>query len=118
MKSIVLALVLVGLVGCGGKPTEVKPVEVKPAQTGKLSSTTSKQMTREEFEAKIKGLKTAQDFIDAFGKPASTQQDSTEIVLIFSGLTKDAITGKADSRVWVTFTGQGTNAVYNRHSFS
>jgi hypothetical protein len=110
MRSVLLAVVLIGIVGCS------KPAV--PTMAGKMSAVQPKVMTREEFEAKIKGLKTAQDFIDAFGKPDSTQQDRTEFLMIFKEITQDAITGKPDSRVWITFTGQGTSAVYNRHSFS
>lgn len=106
MRTFVLALALVGLVGCGGKPASVPAVAKKaPRQV----------MTREEFEEKMKGLVSAQDFINQFGTPTKTEQRGEEFILYYAKITRDTITGKVDDRVFVVFTGVGVDAKYDRH---
>jgi hypothetical protein len=105
MRSIVVALALVGVVGCG-----------KPASDGKQVASQSKVMTREEFEAKIKGLISAQEFINQLGTPTKTEQRGQEFILYYAKFTRDTITGKIDNRVFIVFNGDGVNATYDRHS--
>lgn len=110
MKAVVVVLALVGVVGCG-----------KPAGDGKQVATQNKTMTRTEFEASLKDLKTGNDFIAKFGKPARTSPNNgpnPTLCLVFERITVDTISGKTDSSVLVYVEGNGPDGKYVRHSFS
>lgn len=113
MKAVVVGLVLVsglsGLSGCS-KPSV-------PSISGKTTAVQPKVMTREEFDAKIKGLTTAKEIFSVIGQPFETGQADSIFNAKWKGITKDAITGKEDYSVTMVFNGTGADAVYYRHQF-
>ena len=116
MRAVILALALVGLVGCGGKP------QSKTEQpTQQQQPTPSKVMTRAEFDEVAKTLKTGADFIAKFGKPVRTNPfggSDPLLCLVFDKITIDPISGKTDRSVLVYVKGSTADGEYVRHSFS
>ena len=112
MRGLILGLALIGLVGCGKPAGDGKQVANQPAQ--------SKILTRAEFDEAVKTLKTGNDFIAKFGKPARTSPNSGSdptLCLIFEKVTTDPISGKTDRSVLVYVKGNSADGEYVRHTF-
>lgn len=109
MKAIVLALALVGVVGCGTKSREDKPAATK-----------SGPMSREAFEAIIKECKDGNDVLAKFGRPARTVENAigeVTFVMVYESMTMNPVTGKADPAVYIKLDGKDVNGLVKSHRY-
>lgn len=106
MKSVVLALALVGVVGCGTKSREDKP-----------SATKAGPMTREAFEAILKSCSNGSEMIEKFGRPSRTTETAENLILVYDNKTMNPVTGKPDLTVQITLDSKDIKGKYVRHSY-
>jgi hypothetical protein len=106
MKAIVLALVMVGLVGCGTKSLEDKPAATK-----------SGPMSREAFEAILKGCSNGSEMVEKLGRPSRTTETAENLILVYDNKTMNPITGKPDLTVQITLDSKDIKGKYLRHSY-
>jgi hypothetical protein len=109
MRAIILALALIGVVGCGTKSQDDKP-----------SATKMGPMTREAFEVILKDCKDGNDVMAKFGRPARTvENDIGEVsfVMVYESKTMNPVTGKTDPAVYIKLDGKDVNGPVKSHRY-